>query len=225
MKLLQEKPIHVGLRHYLYDGKRFTDATGKDMQYFGLITDRGNWVEFVEREGFSQNYILFQYAKEEKTDFAYSLCSVEDFEYVEMEQLLDIDELSTFGNYYSCDAAIIKMGIPEIAQHLFYYWIRGGVQNEHIMFPSDNDLYGYFSDKECVLLNYIFRDKREAFTLENFIKKKQQIAKYVDSLNVGRFAESYDRESHIDALMFDYIKEELEYDRKFIYPKLMVWGT
>ena len=211
------KPLHIGLRSIVWIGDKYDNGAGEIRENFALINDLGNLVYFTEKERFSPRNVIFQYTTKENTDSAVCIGSVDEFDFIEIEQLMNLEELSMFDSYYSTKQAIIK---AEYSQYQYYYWISG----EHQFFDG-NHLYGYFSKNESILLNYIYRKKRPDFNLANYALKKEEIKKYIDSLGINRFAENYDKEKHIDSLMFDYIKDELEYDRKYIFPKLMIWGT
>lgn len=215
---LRFKPVHVGLRSIVWKGNCYVNDAGEEREEFALINDIGNLVYFTEKSGFdlkSRN-LLFQYITDENTENAICLGTVEEFDLIEMEQLLSIDELSIFDSYYSSKQAIIKV---DYSEHQYYYWINGDRQ-----FFNGNHLYGYFSKNESILLNYIYRNKRPDFNFANYLLKKEEIKKYIDSLDINRFVDNYNKEKHIDTLMFDYINEEIEYNSKYIFPKILVWG-
>ena len=217
--LIRNKPLHIGIMSHVWVGEKFLDDAGNAKEDFALLNDSGNLVYFTEEEGFCSKELFFQYSEGENTANANYIGAVEDFELVEIEQLLDVEELSIFGNYYSCNRAIIK---PSFSEHQFYYWIRGGYSDPLVQ--SEDDIYGYFSNNECILLNYIYREKRDPFNFETYSKKKKELREYIDGLDINSFADNYNKEKHVDKLLFDYILEEMEYDRKFIMPKLLIWG-
>lgn len=196
--ILPRKPIHIGMFLSKENGKIFIQTYKHEIVYFESCYEHAsNLPVILDDKGHEEKYYLFQYIDDDTSEVDY-IGNLNEF------SLLEVDYYNQALEYFYGEDPI-KLGIVKSKYYdgnVFSYHVDSDYVIKAHTRGGFLDLNGDFTKEENILLNYIFREKITKLSLENYFEKKEEIQKYVYSLDIDSLISSYT------------IKRMERYDRK-----------